>query len=148
MAKGCLVAGGASRVDPAHQDPIDEVWVVAIGFLAHFDFDLAGDRAEGLRLLTACLNRLNELTATGELQAGRDVLGLVGHLAHLPDEVGQPVNAVMLSVPDIAIRAVGRVEGAAAKPVSKVRIMVQKTPKVRLVAARSSMFGDFSDSLA
>lgn len=55
------------------------------------------------------------------------MLGLVGHLAHLPDKVGQPVNTVMLPVPDIAIRALTRVEGAAAKPVGEVRVVAQKT---------------------
>ena len=53
-------------------------------------------------------------------------MGLVGYLAHLPDEVGQPVNTVMLPVPDIAIRAITRVEGAAAEPVGEVRVVVQK----------------------
>lgn len=54
------------------------------------------------------------------------MLGLVGHLAHLPDEVGQSINAVMLPVPDIAIRALARVEGAADEPVGEVRVVVQK----------------------
>lgn len=107
-----LVACGAARVDPAHQDPVDEIRVVEVRLLAH----LVGDGAEGLGLLAACLDRLNEFAATGELLAGRDALGLVGHLAHLPDEVGQSINAVMLPVPDIAIRAVARVEGAADEP--------------------------------
>ena len=54
------------------------------------------------------------------------MLGLVGHLAHLPDKVGQPVNTVMPPVPDIAIRALTRVEGAAAEPVGEVRVVAQK----------------------
>ncbi|CAM2830214.1 hypothetical protein COPR103792_05780 [Corynebacterium propinquum] len=70
------------------------------------------------------------------------MLGLVGHLAHLPDKVGQPVNTVMLPVPDIAIRALTRVEGAAAEPVGEVRVVAQKPPRVRLVAARSAILGD------
>lgn len=71
------------------------------------------------------------------------MLGLVGHLAHLPDKVGQPVNTVMLPVPDIAIRALTRVEGAAAEPVGEVRVVAQKKPpRVRLVAARSAILGD------
>lgn len=126
VAKGRLVAGGTSRVDPAHQDPVDKIRVVAIRFLAHLGFDLVGDRAESLGLLAPGLDRLDEFAPTGELLAGRDMLGLVGHLAYLPDEVGQPVNTVMLPVPDIAIRAVSRVEGAAAEPMGEVRVVVQK----------------------
>ena len=93
VAKRCLVACGASRVDPAHQDPIDEIRVVAIRLLAHLDFDLVGDRAEGLGLLAARLDRFNELPATGELLAGRDLLWFVGHLAHLTDEAGRTREA-------------------------------------------------------
>lgn len=53
-------------------------------------------------------------------------MGLVGYLAHLPDEVGQPVNTVMLPVPDIAIRAIACVEGASAESVGEVRVVIQK----------------------
>lgn len=75
MAKGCLVAGGASRVDPAHQHPVDEIRAVAVSLLAHLDFDLVGDRAEGLGLLAACLDRLDEFAPTGELLAGETYWG-------------------------------------------------------------------------
>lgn len=44
-----LVACGAAWVDPAHQDPVDEIRVVEVRLLAH----LVGDGAEGLGLLAA-----------------------------------------------------------------------------------------------
>src|SRR5699024_8700117 len=99
---------------------------VLIKFCAHFVCDVVSKCFKGLGFFATSFDRANRFTVTVKLLAlVFIVLGLSSHLAHLPYKDWQADTAVMLVIPARSHRALSGIKRTPAKPVRKMRIMIQ-----------------------